>query len=60
MPASLKPSPSGPPRRGPVRSGVAIALRRRECEQRFVKRILIAACLALLQALFGVDVEALQ
>jgi hypothetical protein len=55
------PSPSGPSRRGPVRSGRrAIALRQREYEQRLVRRILIAACLALLQALFGVDVEALQ
>jgi hypothetical protein len=51
MPASPKPSPSGPSRRGVVRSGAAIAYRQKNYEQRLVKRIRIAGGLALLQGI---------
>ena len=56
MPASPTPSPSGPSRRGPVRSGAAIAYRQKSYEQRLVIRIRIAGGLALLQGSLGAGI----
>jgi len=52
MPASTRPSPSGPSR-PPVRSGAAIAHRQENYQKGLVKRIRIAGGLAVLQALIA-------
>jgi len=53
MPASPKPSSSGPSRRGVVRSGAAIAYRQKDYERRLLKRIRIAGGIAVLQGIVG-------